>query len=568
MTDRSSRAPAGIVPFARRMLAPFRRSAETPEERASWLRQTISAVAEPLRTQRVAALQSATRSFSAAETPDWVADWPTVAGEINEALSRQWQTMMHRSRLLARNNEWAQRYLLQLEDNVLGATGIRLQMRVALATRPAEQDAATNAIIEAEWERFGARGACEVSGQMTWREVEKLALMSLARDGEILYRLRRGSGPFGVRLQLIPATLLDVTLTREHQGRRIRMGVEIDDDGVPVAYWLLAARSGEGAGGAVSVGRHVRVPADEIRHRFVAEEIGQLRGIPWLAVGARRLWMAQKFEEAAAVASTNSAQRLGFFVSPTGDAPPGFADQIVSSVLDAAKAAGKILSPDEIAQITAAADKFTTTVPGQFDTVPSGYDFRQYDSAWPNIQAGEFVKSQIRGWSAARGASYVSIGNDLADVNYSSARVGILDEREHYKGLQARLVSWLHEDVFSAWLPYAVLRNPSLRATRIDAYRAAATWRPRRWQGIDPVKEAEASRLDLELGLTSRTRLILERGEDPEQIAGERAEDDRLFGPLPAGTSPAAQQEDPPAGKDGKKTQGNFLPSLRAIAGA
>ena len=36
----------------------------------------------------------------------------------------------------------------------------------------------------------------------------------------------------------------------------------------------------------------------------------------------------------------------------------------------------------------------------------------------------------LRGWAAARGASYVSLGNDLSDVNYSSAQVGIIAERE------------------------------------------------------------------------------------------------------------------------------------------
>jgi capsid protein len=159
--------------------------------------------------------------------------------------------------------------------------------------------------------------------------------------------------------------------------------------------------------------------------------------------------------------------------------PPAFADQIVSSVLDAAHAAGKVLTPDEIQQITASAEKYTTTVPGTFDTVPSGYDFRQYDSPWPNIDSTEYVKSQVRGWSAAQGASYVSIGNDLADVNYSSARVGILDEREHYKELQSRLISWLHEDVFETVLPYLAAATPGLQVSRLPDYLAAATWQAR-----------------------------------------------------------------------------------------
>ena len=567
-----------MTPFFSRLRAAFAPRSRSQnqgaaDERASWLRVAVRNAETSLQEQRLAANRGAQRSFAAAETPDWVSSWPKTTPEINEDLSRQWLTLVHRSRQLARDNEWAQRWLIQLQDNVLGAVGVRLQMRVAKSTRPGEQDELANRLIESEWARFAARGACEVSGRLSWRELEKLALLSLAKDGELLYRIRRGprQGPFGVRLQLLPATLLDANLSRDYQGRRVRMGVEIDDEGLPVAYWLVAARSGESPGSTAVIGRHVRLPASEVRHRFIAEEIGQLRGIPWLSVGARRLYMAAKFEEAAAVASTNSAQRLGFFVSPNGEAPPGFADQVVSSVLDAAKAAGKILTPEEIAQVTAAAEKFSTTVPGQFDTIPTGYDFRSYDSPWPNVNANEFVKAQIRGWSAARGASYVSIGNDLADVNYSSARVGILDEREHYAVLQEQLVSWLHADVFSAWLPHAVLINPGLRASRLDAFAAAATWRPRRWQGIDPVKEASAAETELRLGLTSRTRLILERGDDPEEIAGERSADDVLFGPLPDSAPSSGGQDstaDPSAAEDQSPARsGNFVPRLRVAPG-
>ena len=137
-----------------------------------------------------------------------------------------------------------------------------------------------------------------------------------------------------MQLQILGADLLDVTLRRDWQGNRVRMGVEINDDGLPLFYWLLANRTGDQPTDYVSIGRHVRVPADEIRHCFVHREVGQLRGYPWLSTGARRLWMLHDFEEAAAVASTNAAKRQGFFYTPDGEAPTGFSDTIVSGVLD------------------------------------------------------------------------------------------------------------------------------------------------------------------------------------------------------------------------------------------
>ena len=195
--------------------------------------------------------------------------------------------------------------------------------------------------------------------------------------------------------------------------------------------------------------------------------------------------MLSDFEKSAAVASSNAAKRQGFFYTPDGEAPTGFSDTIVSGVLDAAKAAGKVLSPDEIKAIVSAAEKYTTTMPGQYDTLPNGTQFISNDSKWPDISASGYAKDQVRGWSVARGASYVSLGNDLEAVNYSSAQVGIGDEREHYKSIQALLIGWLHTEVFDAALPYLIVNTPGLKFHEEDRYLDAATWQPRRWNAID-----------------------------------------------------------------------------------
>lgn len=262
--------------------------------------------------------------------------------------------------------------------------------------------------------------------------------------------------------------------------------------------------------------------------------------------------MLSDFEEAAAVASSNAAKRQGFFVTPDGDAPSGFADTVISSVLAAAKAAGKVLTPDEIRSITAAAEKYTTTVPGQYDTLPQGVDFRSYESKWPSISAEAYVKQHVRGWAAARGMSYVSVGNDLEAVNYSSARVGIVEEREHYKTIQSDLITWLHGEVFPAVLPYLILNTPGLKSAHLERYLAAASWQPRRWAGIDPVKEMQAAEIALRLKLTSRRRIILERGDDPDEIAAEVDIEDAIYGPItPGGTPPKEETEE---GDEGKPT--------------
>lgn len=515
---------------------------ETAAQRQDWISTAVRSIGNQAHSQLIAASRTASRSFETAETPAWTESWATNGANINQELAHQLPILIGRSRGLARNNEWAKKYLIDLDDNVLGPAGIRLQMTLTMpppkpprgtAPDPAApavvRDIELNATIERAWSNLCRN--IDVAGH-SMAEIESLALYSLAADGAILYRLRPGSGPYGFQIQLLDATLLDINMHAEYQGRRIRMGVEITDDGLPVAYWLLMNKTGDGPADYISVGRHVRVPADEIRHKFLIEEVGQLRGIPWLSVGARRLWLTKEFEEAAAVASNNAAKRQGFFTSTNGDAPPGFADTIVSGVLDAAKAAGKTLSVEEIQQITAAAEKYSSVVPGQFDTLPHGYDFKPFESKWPEVDGSSFVKSQLRGYAAARGVSYVTMGNDLSDVNYSSAQVGIVSEREHWKKTQGRLIAWLHAEVFAAALPYLVLHTPSLKASRLADYLEAASWQPRRWAAIDPLKAASSNDTKLRNKTTSRRRIWLEDGLDPDEMRAEIEEDIRLYGAL------------------------------------
>lgn len=533
---------------------------ETAAERAQWLDSSIRSAANIAHTQYLTSMREAQRGFEAAETPAWTESWSTHANNINLDLERQLTTLRSRARGLARDNEWATRYLIQLEDNVLGEQGLRLQMR--MTKRDGSADTDSNDRLEEAWALWGKN--CESSG-MNWREVESLALSTLPADGELLYRLRPGAGPFGFQIQLLDPELLDVSLRRDWGGNRVRMGIEINDDGRPIAYWLKMQRVGDVSADLVTVGRHVRVPADQIRHCFLRHEVGQLRGFPWLAAGARRLWLLRDFEEAAAVASSNAAKRQGFFVTKDGEAPRGFADTIISTVLESAKQQGKTLTPDEVQALTAAAEKYNTTMPGQFDTLPMGTEFQKYESAWPNIEADSYVKQQLRGWAAARGVSYVTLGNDLEAVNYSSARVGILDEREHYKAIQGQFKKWLHAEVFAQALPYLVLNTPALKMERLAAYAAAASWQPRRWAGIDPVKEATANEINLRLKLTSRRRLILERGEDPEEIAAEIEREEEIYGPLDQENTPRPLDQEEGTKPDNSKARRAKLAAVRQI---
>src|SRR5690348_5828813 len=107
-----------------------------------------------------------------------------------------------------------------------------------------------------------------------------------------------------------------------------------------------------------------------------------------------------------------------------------------------------------------------------------GLNFTGWDPAYPHEQYADFVKARLRRIGAALDQSYYSIANDLTEVNFSSIRAGLLDDREHFKAVQTWWIDHFEGKVFLAWLEFALLngtlRNPvtrvSLPFSRIEKY--------------------------------------------------------------------------------------------------
>lgn len=497
---------------------------ETPEQRAKWIDDTVAMVGRKVVTQAMEQISHAKRALDIATDTPFTEAWIGASGGINADIANGQWTAVKRSRDLARNYDYARGYLHRLDDIVLGRTGIRCQVR--MTKRDGTSAREVNNAIEAAWRRFGRRGNCDITGKFSWRDIERLQLSALARDGEFLARLVPGIGRHRFVVQLLQPELLDVNCNRVHAGRRVRMGIELNDANRPVAYWLLAQADGADL---IQMGRHVRVPAEQIVHAFMAEEPEQLRGYPWMAAGGRRLWMLKEYEEAAAAASANAAKRFGFFQATVDAAEPmnPIVTAVVSEAITAAKAAGKELTAEEQKRLFDAATKYTTTVTGQFDTLPPGYTFEPFKSDYPHVNYGEYTKECKRGFASGVGMSYVTTGNDLESVNYSSAQVGVLDEREHLMTVRDWLAEAWHQRVMTAWLPWAMVAEPALarlNPSRIDEYLEAVSWQTDQ-RPLDPVKAAEANERNLKSNLTSRRRVIFARGDDPDEIDAEIAAD-------------------------------------------
>lgn len=427
------------------------------------------------------------------------------------------KTMRARSRHLFRNNDYARKYGKLLVANVVGPHGIKLQMRVRNDIGSG-YDTLANERIEAAWREWGR--SCTMDGRYSWLDAQKQAIQSVAVDGEVIIQLVEGrnAGPYGFAMQFIEPDKLDHNLNDTYGGRNIRLGVEADEWSRPIAYWFLNEHPEEH--GHLKGGRkYRRVPADQILHAFMPEEIGAWRGVPWLHAGMQRLKMLHGYEEAELVAARSAASKMGFIYSQDGD---GYDPDDTDSM-------GNLIQEVE---------------PGVIEQLPEGSRFEAFDPQHPMSQFGDFLKSMLRGVSAGLGTAYNYLAGDLEGVNFSSLRQGNLMEQDQWRIIQQWMIGAICAPIFERWL-IASLGSTALNlpASRYEKFNAA-TWQPRGWAWVDPVKEANANMSELGMGVTSRTIIAAAAGRDLEDVFKDLKAEQELAASMGLSLSdPAAQEQ-------------------------
>lgn len=433
-------------------------------------------------------------------TEDWIlASIRSADAEIRGDL----RTLRKRAREKARNTPHCARYADLLADNIIGAHGIRLQSRPRLLDGEVDQDAARK--IEDAWAEWTEPNNCSADGKMAWQEIEELFVQTEAQDGESLVQMLPGfDNEFGFAVQFLDADQLDDEHSRPAQGERneIRMGVEINDWGRPLRYWVYDAHPFDFQGAARR--KRIPVPASRMIHKYQIRRPGQTRGVSWFAPILLDAQMLSALQEAELISSRIASSKSGVFewedpsMYPDPDLPSGTAD-------------------------------FQWDMePAVFDTLPPGLKAHFFDPQHPNSAFEGFNKLILHTIAAGLKTSYASLTGDLRDVNFSSIRIGALQERDVYQRLQRRTYTHLHRRVFREWLRWALAMGKVDLPVRDRSRLQRHEWQPRGWDWVDPLKDVMASALAIRLGIDSRTRIAAERGRDFADVAAEIAREENL----------------------------------------
>jgi lambda family phage portal protein len=466
------------------------------------------------------------RSFGAADYSRITSSLVSESEHIMRIIRYQGRTLRARSRQVSMNTSWGAKFLQMVATNVCGPVPFKMSAKVKFAS--GKFDTAANDRIENEWSTWGKPGVCDFEQRLSWADIQRLAVRIMARDGECLIRIHEGTkaGPWGLQLQIIDTDRLDEDLNKElPDGNVIIAGVEVDTTGRTVAYHLLKRKPRDWHLGVAR--DYVRVPAEQIIHLFMPIDSEQVRGVPWMFAAILKLHQLGAFEEAAIIAARVGASKMGFYQQRPDMAYDG--------------------PPEGGARIDADGNYIQSAEPGEFGVVPGGYEFKDYNPNYPDAQTGPFLKALLRGLAASLGVSYHNFANDLESVNLSSARAGILEERDMWMTLQEFFKEHLHEKVYPHWLSNSLLRRKlPFALARLDNY-LTVFFQPRRWPWIDPLKDVQANILAIKWGLKSRSEIVSETGRDIEDVFDQLKKENAMATDKEVAIAPPDEIGDPNA---------------------
>lgn len=485
-------------------------------------------------------------AYDAARTNRLLQDWVFSGLTPDDEARFSGPRIRDRARELERNSPIARNFLRVASINVIGPYGIGCQPQVRDAN--GNLDRVTNAYIRAkflDWSR-----SVTIDGRMSLPAFSRLAFKTVIREGESFVRAWRSysKNAYGFALEGIDPDLVDETLNEPRSDTRneIRLGIEVDEHSMPVAYhvWNRPPRL------VSSLPREVtRIPADQIRHLYDPERMNQTRGISWMVaamVGTRHL---DKFREASVVKERIQASKMGFIERRDNEF-------------------GTSMTKEERGALNIEAN------PGTFLVLPDGYTVNAWGGDGPGTAFGEFVKDAMRFLATAYGVSYSTLSGDLSDVNYSSYKGGMLNEKDLWRLLQNWWIGGFQDWVYQEWLLAATLRGLAtggasglvLPGQDPEVY-GACRWGYKGWPSLEPLKETQAAIAGIKTGLASRRRVLAEQGIELEDVLEDLAEEQELAdeygvdisGPAESKTTSGGAEDDADkaAPKDDKKRNGD-----------
>lgn len=396
------------------------------------------------------------------------------------------QSLRQRARNLVINNAFARICLDRAVQNIIGR---RIDLRPSSSSPEFNEQAAR------EWRRFTRRTNADVRGRSTWGGLCRGVCRRLKRDGDVGVIL---VDQFGLpKIQVVHAGLIETPRERPGRGKvNIVDGVELNDDGVAVAYWIRRKDR-----------THARVEAKDfifLENETDKEDVvrgesdfngtfflyDQIAGVSDAIVVAMRV--------AASAALVESEDK------EPEPIPDGFDDEQARKQVNHDTPDEIPMSPGTI--MYAGARKLT-----------------QFDPKHPTQKATEFITFLIRVASGKLGVSVSQVLFDFAGMNYSVSRAERISIDRIAQAKRDDLIDPFAGRLYG-WVIAKAIKRGDITVKRPDDWNEYE-YIPDDMPIVDEEHHYKAVETKLRLGLASWTDEALKGGKDYLEVQRQRKQD-------------------------------------------
>lgn len=422
--------------------------------------------------------------------------------ELSTSLAR----LRAASRQMVRDSAYGKRAKQIIVNNVIGS-GVGMQAQV-VGTR-GELRTNVNESIEGAWAEWAMAGNCHTGGQLHFHDLERAAMGQVFEAGEVFIRVhmsRFGDSRVPMALELVESERVPDSIVEPGATEgEVRMGVEVDKFGRPLAYWIRERHPGDIRSRVGGSERYERVPAEEVFHLKLTDRWPQTRGEPWMHAVLR------KFDDLNELTGAElQAVRAASYYFATIETPDGQPDALKSA--EESTGQGVMDLEPLTVQGLAPGEKLNFHAPNR-----------------PNASLDAFLRHMVREMAAGALVSYESLSRDYSQSNYSSSRLALLDDRDTWRMLQQWWIRSFRLPLHRKWMQQATLARAiplvSVEQYALDmAKYGAVLFKPRGWSWIDPTKEVTAYKEAIKAGFTTITDVIAQTadGRDIEDVVKTR----------------------------------------------
>jgi len=498
---------------------------------------------------RYGALQGSGRvPYDAADTfSDQMADWQPALWSPDNEINIYRDRMVSRIRDMVRNDGWASGTVTRILDNAVGAVFRPIfkpdyrYLRMMTGNKGFDAEWADEyaRYLGAHWRTWAEDEGrwCDMERKLTVSQQLRLLMRHKLVDGDSLVlmhydtdRLGHGNASYATAVQVVDPDRLS-NPQQVYDMLNIRGGVEIDNNGAPVAYHIREAHMGDWWSGEKTM-TWQRIPRETswgrpiVIHDFEHERAGQHRGISIFAPVVQRLKMLIKYDQTELESAILNAMFGAFIQSPYDPA-----------MVDDALGDNDSLGAYQDERIDFHNDRRISLKGGsRMPILFPGETISTVNAARPYSNFSVFQDAFLRNITAATGLSTQQITQDWSSVNYSSARAAML---EAWKTLTRRR----HEFAVGTAQPIATcfveeihsLGGVPLPDGAPDFLTARTAYSHAQWIGpgrgwVDPVAEKEGAILGMDAGMSTLEMEAAENvGEDYEILLEQRALERKKF---------------------------------------